>query len=77
MDEGAVCSGFDSGISEEGEGMKVKELIRKLRAQDRDLDVYMFAHDHDPFFSNEGVGGVNSVSDETDENGKVFVALHA
>lgn len=55
--------------------MKVKELIKMLRGENPDLNVLMFAHDHDSAKSNEGIGEVFAAYEVTDENGYTFVAL--
>jgi len=55
--------------------MKVKELIKRLRDENPDLNVLMFAHDHDSAKSNEGIGEVFAAYEVTDENGYTFVAL--
>lgn len=57
--------------------MKAKQLIRKLKELDGDLDVFMFAHDQDPQKVDEGDGEVFSVNEVTDDDGKTFIALHS
>ena len=57
--------------------MTVKELIKRLKKELPDLEVEMFAHDHNPERHDEGVGEVCSVWEETNDEGRTFVALHA
>ena len=55
--------------------MTVRKLIAELKKQDKNLQVDMFCHDQNPEMSDEGVGGVSSVDETIDENGRIFVAL--
>ena len=57
--------------------MNVKKLIKELKKQSPELNVKMFAHDHNPADSEEGDGDVFSVSEVTNENGETFICLHA
>ena len=55
--------------------MKVKELIRRLKQEDPNLEVQQFAHDHNPENHGEGNGYTNSVCEVTDDKGETFIAL--
>lgn len=58
--------------------MTVEKLEKELRKiKNKKLQVQMYAHDHDPERSDEGVGFVHSVDEVSDETGYKFVALHA
>jgi len=55
--------------------VKVKQLIKELKRCSPDLEVEMFAHDHDPSHLDEGSGNVQFVGEVVRENGSVIVAL--
>ncbi len=55
--------------------MKVKELIRRLKQENQNLEVQQFAHDHNPEVHDEGTGYTSSVYEITDDLGETFVAL--
>ena len=55
--------------------MKVKDLLRKLKKQNPELPVKLFAHDHDPRHPDEGDGPCKFVDEVTDDAGETFVCL--
>lgn len=61
--------------------MKLKQLVRKLQKEMKNgngnLDVRMFAHDHDDYKYDEGTGIVDTVSVITNNADETFISLHA
>lgn len=60
-----------------GKKMKVKDIIRALKKENKELDVYIFDHDHDPENPANGCGAVYNVREIIDHDGKKFVAIQA
>ena len=54
--------------------MTAKDLIRKLRQWDTDLEVRIFLGDQDSI-SESGEGSPESVCEETNDNDETFIAL--
>jgi hypothetical protein len=57
--------------------MKVRQLIKALKKCDPDLEVEMFAHDHDPEHIDEGTGPVQFVHEVIRDNGDRIIALES
>ena len=61
--------------------MTVNKLMANLRreqmAGNGNLEVFMFAHDHNPEDSEEGDGLVFSCDEYTDDLNRTFIGLHA
>jgi len=55
--------------------MKVKDLIKELKQENRELEVFLFCHDHNPKKHDNGVGPAYSVNEYTDDKGKTFIAI--
>ena len=55
--------------------MRVKELIKQLKAENQNLEVQLFCHDHNPERHDHGVGYVHSVYEVTNDLGETFIAL--
>lgn len=55
--------------------MKVKQLIKELRNMPQDLEIRLFAGDHNHEEPDEGEGTVHDVFVATNKNNETFVAL--
>ncbi len=61
--------------------MTVHQLIKALKTEikygNRNIEVRMFAHDQDPYQSDEGEGTITSVEEIVNNDGEIFISLHA
>lgn len=57
--------------------MRVKQLITELKKQSPELNVELFAHDHNPECADEGTGGANSVFEIMRKDGTKIVAIQS